>query len=67
MTYGNFVMHKSDSGSLETLWYAVASDVESVWSLNWNTTGADADGGIPLTLKTNPPSNGAGPTPPSRP
>lgn len=61
ITYGSFVMHRSDAGTLETLWYALATDDASVWTLNWNATD-DIGVGIPLTIKTNPPS-GAGSRP----
>ncbi|KAH9889739.1 hypothetical protein F4778DRAFT_388989 [Xylariomycetidae sp. FL2044] len=57
MFYGKVALHKSTSGDLETLWYAVPTDADDVWALNWNTTGDEESGDkILVTLKTTAPS-----------
>lgn len=43
--YGNTAMVSID-GELESLWYAVATEVEGLWTVGWNATGggiADAE------------------------
>lgn len=40
--YGSTAMINID-GTLETLWYAVETSVEGLWSVGWNATGAGLD------------------------
>lgn len=55
MFYGQVALLVNSSGAWESEFYALATEMSGIWSLNWNYTGvADA---IPLTLKTTPPSN----------
>ncbi|KAI8964488.1 hypothetical protein F5Y11DRAFT_315828 [Daldinia sp. FL1419] len=56
--YGEFLLHKDLSGDLESLWYAVPSDQDGVWVLNWNSTDDDTEGKVLVTLKATPPSRG---------
>ncbi|KAH7007166.1 hypothetical protein EDB80DRAFT_777747 [Ilyonectria destructans] len=55
--YGTFIFVTGTSGSMESLWYALPTDTDGIYKLNWNTTGDDTDGKILLTLKKNPPSS----------
>ncbi|KAI1134257.1 hypothetical protein F5Y05DRAFT_422815 [Hypoxylon sp. FL0543] len=54
--YGQFLLHKNTQGDLQTLWYAIPTDKEDVWSLNWNSTGDDTEGQVVVTLKATAPS-----------
>ncbi|KAK6956680.1 hypothetical protein Daesc_001959 [Daldinia eschscholtzii] len=54
--YGEFLLHKSVEGDLESMWYAVPSDQDGIWSLNWNSTDDDTEGKVLVTLKATPPS-----------
>ncbi|KAH9995009.1 hypothetical protein F4779DRAFT_200642 [Xylariaceae sp. FL0662B] len=54
--YGQFLLHNNTDGSLESLWYALPSDYDGVWALNWNSTGDDTEGKVMLTLKATAPS-----------
>lgn len=38
-TYGNTVMLSID-GTISTQWYAVATDIDGLWSVGWNASGA---------------------------
>ncbi|KAH7019848.1 hypothetical protein EDB80DRAFT_701666 [Ilyonectria destructans] len=55
--YGTLAYLTGASGQMVTLWYAVPSDTEGLYSLRWNTTGESVDGAVLLTLKSSPPSN----------
>ncbi|KAF9876782.1 hypothetical protein CkaCkLH20_05628 [Colletotrichum karsti] len=56
--YGNFILVQNpDDSSLESLWYATASDIDGIYNLKWNQTGDDTDGKILLNLRRTPPSN----------
>ncbi|KAI1644623.1 uncharacterized protein F4817DRAFT_207461 [Daldinia loculata] len=54
--YGDFLLHKNTDGDLKALWYAVPSDQDGIWSLNWNSTDDDTEGIVLVTLKATPPS-----------
>ncbi|KAI1473145.1 uncharacterized protein F4812DRAFT_454961 [Daldinia caldariorum] len=54
--YGDFLLHKETSGDLQSMWYAVPSGQDNIWTLNWNYTDDDTDGKVLVTLKTTPPS-----------
>ncbi|KAI1100368.1 hypothetical protein F4804DRAFT_47697 [Jackrogersella minutella] len=54
--YGSFLFHKNTEGGLKSMWYALPSDTDGVWSLNWNSTGDDTTGQVLITLKTTAPS-----------
>ncbi|KAI1407057.1 hypothetical protein F5Y13DRAFT_183688 [Hypoxylon sp. FL1857] len=57
--YGQFLLHKNTKGDLQTLWYALPTDTDGVWSLNWNSTGDDTEGQVVVTLKATAPSKEA--------
>ncbi|KAI5868402.1 hypothetical protein GGS23DRAFT_28085 [Durotheca rogersii] len=59
--YGYFLLHKTDT-SLNSMWYAIPSEHEDVWSLGWNSTGEETEGTVLLTLKATEPSQGTSPT-----
>ncbi|KAJ4417711.1 hypothetical protein N0V82_005985 [Gnomoniopsis sp. IMI 355080] len=48
--YGTTAMINID-GTLETLWYAVATAVDGLWSVGWNATGAGEDSAELLSLR----------------
>ncbi|KAI1496052.1 hypothetical protein F5X99DRAFT_401617 [Biscogniauxia marginata] len=54
--YGQDVLHENSNGNLETLWYAVPASMDSVWSLNWNSTGDETEGIIMVSLRSAAPS-----------
>ncbi|KAF3068424.1 putative cytochrome p450 protein [Daldinia childiae] len=54
--YGDFLLHKNTDGDLKALWYAVPSDEDRIWTLNWNSTDDDTEGKVVVTLKATPPS-----------
>ncbi|KAI1387161.1 uncharacterized protein F4822DRAFT_405640 [Hypoxylon trugodes] len=54
--YGQFLLYKNTDGSLKSLWYAVPSDEDGVWTLNWNSTGDESDGQVIVSLRAIPPS-----------
>lgn len=50
-------------GTLETLWYAVTTSVDGLWSVGWNATGAGLDDTAELlTIRKVVASNVAYPT-----
>ncbi|KAH7128071.1 hypothetical protein B0J13DRAFT_611598 [Dactylonectria estremocensis] len=52
--YGTIAFVVTASGKMESLWYAVPSDTEGVYTLKWN----DQSGkGVILIIKSTPPSN----------
>ncbi|KAI0835051.1 hypothetical protein F5Y06DRAFT_277263 [Hypoxylon sp. FL0890] len=57
--YGQFLLHKTTSGDLQTLWYALPTDTDGVWSLNWNSTGDDTEGQVVVSLTSTAPSTGS--------
>ncbi|KAI1487643.1 hypothetical protein F5X96DRAFT_133467 [Biscogniauxia mediterranea] len=56
MFYGQDVLHKSSSGTLETEWYAVPTDTEHIWTLAWNVTSDAVNGTVPISLRSAKPS-----------
>lgn len=58
--YGEVLLHKGNDGKLKSLWYAVPLDQDGIWSLEWNSTGDDTTGQIPLTLSATAPAHGNG-------
>ncbi|KAI2470211.1 hypothetical protein F4781DRAFT_186475 [Annulohypoxylon bovei var. microspora] len=56
--YGQFLLHNTD-GSLKSMWYALPSGQDGIWTLNWNSTGDDTDGQVIVTLKATAPSTPA--------
>ncbi|KAI0595723.1 hypothetical protein F4775DRAFT_568041 [Biscogniauxia sp. FL1348] len=56
MFYGQDVLHKSSSGSLETEWYAVPTGTEHIWTLEWNITSDAVNGTVPVSLRSAKPS-----------
>lgn len=48
--YGTTAMIKID-GTLETLWYAVATSIDGLWSVGWNATGGGIADAELLTLR----------------
>lgn len=53
--YGHVVILEASSGEWETLFYALPTDTDGVWTVNWN--GTDVTDAIPLTLKNTQPPN----------
>ncbi|KAL7627708.1 hypothetical protein AAE478_001902 [Parahypoxylon ruwenzoriense] len=58
--YGQFLFHKKNDGNLESMWYALPSEQEGVWTLGWNTTGDDTEGKVLLSLRAVAPSKTTG-------
>ncbi|KAI1762276.1 hypothetical protein GGR53DRAFT_502087 [Hypoxylon sp. FL1150] len=58
--YGEVLLHKGSDGSLKSLWYATPLSQDGVWSLEWNSTGDDTSGQIPLTLSATAPAHANG-------
>ncbi|KAK4107641.1 hypothetical protein N656DRAFT_832955 [Canariomyces notabilis] len=56
LTYGSYVFVWGERGDMESLWYALPSDLDGIFALKWNSTGDESDGKIPITLKKTPPS-----------
>ncbi|KAI5919171.1 hypothetical protein F4810DRAFT_688691 [Camillea tinctor] len=54
--YGQAVLHKNSAGSLETLWYAIPTDVDRVWTLAWNSTSDSTNGTVPISLRSTAPT-----------
>ncbi|KAI1653265.1 hypothetical protein F4813DRAFT_375254 [Daldinia decipiens] len=54
--YGDFLLHKNTDGDINGLWYAVPSDEDRIWTLNWNSTDDDTEEKVLVTLKATPPS-----------
>ncbi|KAI1734712.1 hypothetical protein F4680DRAFT_437617 [Xylaria scruposa] len=55
--YGQVMLHESDETGLESQWYAVPTDIENVWTLEWNTTSdGTSDDNVIVSLKTTPPT-----------
>ncbi|KAI1078008.1 hypothetical protein F5B20DRAFT_250260 [Whalleya microplaca] len=55
--YGQVALHQSpDDPQLRTLWYAVPTATDGVWSLNWNSTADARDGKVLVTVKATPPA-----------
>ncbi|OIW23742.1 hypothetical protein CONLIGDRAFT_673947 [Coniochaeta ligniaria NRRL 30616] len=55
--YGHFIF-VSESGSLQSLFYALPTDTDDVWSLNWNSTSDETAGKVLVSLRDVMPSNG---------
>ncbi|KAH6871204.1 hypothetical protein B0T10DRAFT_568447 [Thelonectria olida] len=55
--YGTFILVSGSNGELESLWYALPSDTDGIYALEWNSTSDSTDGKILLTLKRTPPSS----------
>jgi len=53
--FGHLACLKTSGGKVQSLFYAVPSDVDGIWSLNWNST--DESGSVSVALKDTPPSN----------
>ncbi|KAH8904104.1 hypothetical protein BR93DRAFT_985408 [Coniochaeta sp. PMI_546] len=56
--YGRFLFIL-ESGAFESLFYALPTENQDVWSLNWNTTGDDTEGQVLVSLRNAKPTNGA--------
>jgi hypothetical protein len=56
LTYGSYVFVWVERGELESLWYALPSNMDGIYALKWNSTGDESGGKIPITLKKTPPS-----------
>ncbi|KAI1801331.1 hypothetical protein F4811DRAFT_534885 [Daldinia bambusicola] len=54
--YGDFLLHKNNTGDLQSMWYAVPSGQDHIWTLNWNYADDDTEGKVLVTLKATPPS-----------
>ncbi|KAI1079055.1 hypothetical protein F5B20DRAFT_191317 [Whalleya microplaca] len=54
--YGQFLLHQNTDGSLKSMWYALPTGTDRVWTLGWNSTGDDTEGKVTLTLKATAPS-----------
>ncbi|KAK5633725.1 hypothetical protein RRF57_009439 [Xylaria bambusicola] len=54
--YDATLLHVSEDNSLQSLWYALPTQYEKVWSLRWNATGDESDGHLAVTLRTVPPA-----------
>lgn len=54
--YGTVAFLFPDDGSFQSAWSAIPSEVDGVYTLEWNQTDASV-GAIPLTIKSTPPSN----------
>ncbi|KAI0887736.1 uncharacterized protein GGS22DRAFT_88557 [Annulohypoxylon maeteangense] len=57
--YGQYLFHQNTGGNLQSMWYALPSDQDGVWTLNWNSTGDDTDGQVIVTLRAVAPSTDA--------
>lgn len=56
--YGNWLFWKSDSGDLQSKFYATPSGEDGVWTLKWNAAGSDDGTSVPISLRTQaPPDN----------
>ncbi|KAH7176771.1 hypothetical protein EDB81DRAFT_49994 [Dactylonectria macrodidyma] len=55
--YGTFIFVTGTDGNMESLWYALPTDTDGIYKLQWNTTGDDSDDKVLLTLKKTPPSS----------
>lgn len=51
--YGHVAILVDSAGAWQTLFYAIPTSSNGIWSLNWNTT--DEDDAIPVTLKDSAP------------
>ncbi|GME31113.1 hypothetical protein F4775DRAFT_568041 [Neofusicoccum parvum] len=56
--YGKTLFWKSDSGSLETQFYAVPTTIDNVYSLTWGEDGGSMSGVVPVSLRLTEPSSG---------
>ncbi|KAI1377065.1 hypothetical protein F4677DRAFT_66327 [Hypoxylon crocopeplum] len=54
--YGQFCLHKNTDGALKSLWYALPTEYDDVWDLDWNSTDDYTEGQVMLTLKATAPS-----------
>lgn len=54
--YGNTIFVSID-GSLESSWYAVATDTDGLWSVGWNSTGGGVLNAEPISLSQGKPVN----------
>jgi hypothetical protein len=54
--YGTVAFLFPSDGSFQSSWSAIPSEIDGVWTLEWNQTDAST-GAIPLTIKSTPPSN----------
>ncbi|KAH7177085.1 hypothetical protein EDB81DRAFT_707844 [Dactylonectria macrodidyma] len=52
--YGTIAFVATASGKMESLWYAVPSDTEGIYTLKWNDQSGE---GVLLIIKMTPPSN----------
>ncbi len=53
--YGQVLLLQQD-GKLQTLWFAVPTGTDGIYSLNWNETSDGTDAAVPVSLKTRPPT-----------
>ena len=53
--YGHTVIVADTTGAWQSLFYALPSSDDGVWSLNWNAT--SVSGAIPVTLRDSAPPN----------
>jgi hypothetical protein len=54
--FGHVALLADNDGSMVSLFWAVPSGTDGVWTLTWNET-ETGNGGIPVTLKDTPPPN----------
>lgn len=54
--YGTVAFLFPSDGSFQSSWSAIPSEMENVWTLEWNQTDPST-GAVPLTIKSIPPSN----------
>ncbi|KAI1211176.1 uncharacterized protein F4807DRAFT_419281 [Annulohypoxylon truncatum] len=54
--YGQYLFHQASSGDLKSMWYALPSGQDGIWTLNWNSTGDTTEGQVIVTLRAVAPS-----------
>ncbi|KAH7031824.1 hypothetical protein B0J12DRAFT_312941 [Macrophomina phaseolina] len=55
--YGNWLFWKSDSGALQSKFYATPSGEDGVWTLKWNSADSDDGSSVPISLRSIAPAN----------
>lgn len=55
-TYGNTVLVTID-GTIKSNWYAVATEIEGLWSVGWNASGGGVIDSVPIGLSKGKPVN----------
>ncbi|KAF4310329.1 Cytochrome P450 [Botryosphaeria dothidea] len=55
--YGNWLFWKSDSGDLQSRFYATPSGEDGIWTLKWNSADSEDGSSVPISLRSIAPAS----------